>query len=40
MNKIDLWRLRELIKHGIWRDTFVASSVYGGWFLSRSKVHG
>lgn len=37
MNRIDLWRLRALIQHRMWADTYVSASVLGGWFLRRRR---
>lgn len=36
MNRIDLWRLQQLLRNRLYRRVAVKSSVFGGWFAARS----
>ena len=38
MQRIDAWRLRDLLQLKLYGSTFIGSSVHGGWFLAIDKA--
>jgi hypothetical protein len=38
VQRVDAWRLRDLLQLKLYGSTFIGSSVLGGWFLCRDTV--